>query len=47
MKVGYYETRKNSKQLPYIIYLDPMHGCEVIKCMKLEGFSVKTAVSEN
>ena len=41
MIVAYYETRQNFKQLSYIIYLDPMHGCEVIKCMKLGGFSVK------
>ena len=38
MKVGYYESKQNSKQVSYIIYFDPMHGCEVIKCMKLGGF---------
>ena len=36
-----YETRWNSSHFTYINYLHPMHGCEVIKCMKLEGFSVK------
>ena len=41
MKVGYYETRQNSKHISYIIYLDPMHGCEVIKCMKFKGVSAK------
>ena len=41
MKVGYYESRQNSKQVPYITYLDPMHGSWVIICMNMEGFSVK------
>ena len=41
----YYETRQNFKQLSYIIYLDPMHGCEVIKCMKLGEVFCKSVIS--
>ena len=38
MKVGYYESRQNSKQVSYIIYLDPMHGCEVLNAWSLGTF---------
>ena len=41
MRVGYYESRQNSKQVSYIKHFNPMHSCEVIKCMKHEGCSVK------
>ena len=47
MKVGYYESRQNSKQVSYIIYLDPMHGCGVIICMNLKGFSEKLQSLDN
>ena len=46
MKVGYYETRQNSKQVTYIKYFKPMHGCGVIKCMIMKGFSVKLQTLE-
>ena len=42
-----YGTRQNSKQVSYIIYLDPMHGCEVIKFMKNMGLSAKLSFSGN
>ena len=29
MKVAYYETRQDSKQLSYINYFNPMHGLKV------------------
>ena len=41
MKVANYETRKNSKQVTSIIYLDPMHGCGVIICMNVRDLFVK------
>lgn len=41
MKVVYYETRQDSKQVSYINYLDPMHNCGVIICMKSRGLLVK------
>ena len=41
MNVANYETRQNSKQVTYIIQLDPMHGCGVIICMNMRDLSVK------
>ena len=41
MKVGYYETGQNSKQVSYINHLKPMHSCEVIKCMKNRDLTAK------
>jgi len=47
MKVGYYESRQNSKQVSYIKFFNPMHGCEVIKCMKSRDFSANLQSQDN
>ena len=41
MKVAYYESRQNSKQVSYIKHFNPMHGWWSYYMHEHEGFSAK------